>query len=38
MRYLHFADQADRDGYINIPRLFRAISHAEYLKESLIGN
>lgn len=31
MRYLHFADQADREGYKNVARLFRAISHAEFI-------
>ena len=29
MRYLAFADQAEKDGKPNIARLFRAISHAE---------
>ena len=31
MRYLHFANQADKDGFKNVARLFRAISHAEYI-------
>ena len=31
MRYLHFAAQADREDYPNVARLFRAISHAEYI-------
>lgn len=31
MRYLHFANQADKEGYPNIARLFWAISHAEYI-------
>lgn len=31
MRYLHFADQADKENFPNIARLFRAISHAEYV-------
>jgi rubrerythrin len=31
MRYLHFADQADKENYPNTARLFRAISHAEYV-------
>ncbi len=31
MRYLHFADQADKENLPNTARLFRAISHAEYV-------
>jgi rubrerythrin len=31
MRYRHFAAQADKDGYPHVARLFRAISHAEYI-------
>lgn len=31
MRYLHFANQADRDSFPNVARLFRAIAHAEYV-------
>ena len=31
MRYLHFANQADKEKYANVGRLFRAISHAEYV-------
>jgi len=31
MRYLHFADQADKENFPNTERLFRAISHAEYV-------
>jgi len=31
MRYLHFADQAETEGYKNVARLFRAIAHAEYV-------
>lgn len=31
MRYLHFADQADKENFPNTARLFRAISHAEYV-------
>ncbi len=31
MRYLHFAVQADKEKFSNIARLFRAISHAEYI-------
>src|SRR4030067_3488772 len=31
MRYLHFADQAEKEKLINTARLFRAISHAEYV-------
>ena len=31
MRYRHFAVQADKDGYPQVARLFRAISHAEYI-------
>jgi rubrerythrin len=31
MRYRHLSNQAEKDGYTNVARLFRAISHAEYL-------
>jgi len=31
MRYLHFADQADKEKFSNVARLFRAIAHAEYI-------
>jgi rubrerythrin len=31
MRYLHFADQADRERFTNVARLFRAIAHAEFI-------
>lgn len=31
MRYLHFADQADKENLPNTARLFRAISHAEFI-------
>jgi rubrerythrin len=31
MRYAHFADQADREKFPNVARLFRAISYAEFL-------
>lgn len=31
MRYLHFAVQADKEEYVNIGRLFRAIARAEYI-------
>ena len=31
MRYLHFANRADKDDYPNVARLFRAVSHAEYV-------
>ena len=31
IRYLRFADQAERDHYPNIARLFRAIAHAEWV-------
>ncbi len=31
MRYLHFANQADKEKYTNVARLFRAIAHAEYI-------
>ncbi|MFP4086875.1 MAG: rubrerythrin family protein [Desulfobacteraceae bacterium] len=31
MRYRHFANQADKDGYPNVARLFRAVAHAEYI-------
>ena len=29
MRYLAFADKAEREGFANVARLFRAISFAE---------
>jgi rubrerythrin len=31
MRYLHFANQAETEKYINVARLFRAVAHAEYI-------
>ena len=31
MRYLHFANQADKENFPNVARLFRAIAHAEYV-------
>jgi len=31
MRYLHFANQAEKEKYSNVARLFRAIAHAEYI-------
>ncbi|MEW6519147.1 MAG: rubrerythrin family protein [Thermodesulfobacteriota bacterium] len=31
MRYLHFANQAEKEDYTNVTRLFRAIAHAEYI-------
>ncbi len=31
MRYLHFADQAEKENFTNVSRLFRAIAHAEYV-------
>lgn len=31
MRYLHFANQAEKEGFNNVARLFRAIAHAEYI-------
>jgi len=31
MRYLHFAGQAQQEGFANVARLFRAIAHAEYI-------
>ena len=31
MRYLHFANQAERENFPNVARLFRAIAHAEFL-------
>jgi rubrerythrin len=31
MRYLHFANQAEKEKYSNAARLFRAIAHAEYV-------
>jgi rubrerythrin len=31
MRYLHFANQAEKEDYPNVARLFRAIAHAEFV-------
>lgn len=31
MRYLHFADQAEKEEFSNVTRLFRAIAYAEYI-------
>ena len=31
MRYLHFAEQAEKEKFKNVARLFRAISHAEFI-------
>lgn len=31
MRYLHFANKADKEKFSNVARLFRAIAHAEYI-------
>lgn len=31
MRYAHFANQADREKFSNVARLFRAVAHAEYI-------
>ena len=31
MRYLHFANKAEKEGYKNVSRLFRAIAHAEFI-------
>lgn len=31
MRYLYFASQAEKEKYQNVARLFRAVSHAEYV-------
>lgn len=31
MRYLHFADQAEKEEFSNVARLFRAIAYAEYI-------
>jgi rubrerythrin len=31
MRYLHFADQAEKEEFSNVTRLFRAIAYAEYV-------
>lgn len=31
MRYLHFANQAEKEDYPNVARLFRGIAHAEYI-------
>jgi len=31
MRYLHFANQAEKEKFNNMARLFRPIAHAEYI-------
>jgi rubrerythrin len=31
MRYQHFAQRADKDGYPNVARLFRAVAQAEFI-------
>ena len=31
MRYLHFADKADKESFPNVARLFHAIAYAEYI-------
>jgi rubrerythrin len=31
MRYLHFANQADKEKFPNVARLFRAVAHAEFI-------
>jgi rubrerythrin len=31
MRYLHFADRAEKEEFSNVTRLFRAIAYAEYI-------
>jgi len=31
MRYLHFANQAEKENFSNVARLFKAIAHAEYV-------
>ena len=31
MRYLHFANQAKKENFDNVARLFKAIAHAEYI-------
>ena len=31
MRYLHFANQAEKEGFNNVSGLFQAIAHAEYI-------
>lgn len=31
MRYLHFANQAQKEDFSNVSRLFRAIAHAEFV-------
>ena len=31
MRYLHFADNADKECYANVARLFRAVAFAEFI-------
>jgi rubrerythrin len=31
MRYRHFAEQAEKEKYSNVSRLFRAVSHAEFI-------
>jgi rubrerythrin len=31
MRYLHFANRAERDGFPHVARLFRAVAYAEFV-------
>ncbi len=31
MRYVHFANIAEKENFNNVTRLFRAIAHAEYI-------
>ncbi|RMD51912.1 MAG: rubrerythrin family protein [Nitrospirae bacterium] len=31
MRYLHFADKAEKEGFKNVARLFRAVAYAEFV-------
>lgn len=31
MRYRHFANQAEKEGFSNTARLFRSVAHAEYI-------
>jgi len=38
MRYLHFANQAEKEKFANVARLFRAIAHAEYIQETITGS
>jgi len=38
MRYRHFAVQAEKEGFTNAARLFRAVADAEYIHKTLYEN